>query len=260
MKERIRILIVEIKFIFIRMVTSYRFDWIAGNINVLLGLIFLQLGINSFKNHVISYEVIESKSVKMIVGMYVFLIIYESLMGMVSKVSESKAHGTFEQMVVNPYGSWFVLFAKAVASFIISFISITIWIPVAMIITGKYFSYNIIKLIFLLVPLLFSTLGIGFILGGLTLIYKRLQSFAYMIQFFVLFLMVLPSYPFNFYSLLPIAPHSLVINKVVASKMVISYKWWVYLYISGIVYFFIGVKLYNMLEEKAREKGVIGHY
>jgi ABC-2 type transport system permease protein len=260
MKERIRILITEIKFIFIRMITSYRFDWIAGNINLLLALIFLYIGINSFRQDVISSNVIDSKTIKMIVGMYIFVIIQEGLMGMVSRVTEGKAYGTFEQMVVNPYGSWFILFAKSVGASIISFISITIFAPLAMVITGKYFSVNLFKLILLLIPLLFSVFGIGFILAGLTLIYKRLQSFAYLIQFFVLSLMVLPSYPFSVYSLLPIAPQSLVINKVIASNVVISYKWWIYLYLNAFVYFFSGIKIYNYLEEIAREKGVLGHY
>ena len=75
MKERIRILITEIKFIFIRMITSYRFDWIAGNINLLLGLIFLYLGINSFKDEVVSSNVIDSKTIKMIIGLYTFVVV-----------------------------------------------------------------------------------------------------------------------------------------------------------------------------------------
>lgn len=259
MVKRFKILLIEIKFLFIRL-KSYWVDWIAGNVNLLLGLIFLYLGINSFKDDVNSIDKIGLKTVQMIVGLYTFVIIQEGIGGLVSRISEGKNSGVFEQIVVNPYGSWFILLCKSIAGAVVTVLSLFVFVPFAMVITGKYFSVNIIKLIFLLIPLYMATIGIGFIIGGLTLIFRRLQSFAYLIQFLVLTLMVLPSYPFSVYSLLPIAPQSMVINKAIAYHISISYKWWIYLYMNGFIYFTAGVLVYKHLEEIAREKGVLGHY
>lgn len=259
MSRRINILFVEIKFLFIRL-KSYWVDWISGNVNLLLGLIFLYLGINSFKENVDNLNTIDLKTIQMIVGLYTFVIIQEGITGLVSRVSEGKTSGVFEQIIVNPYGSWFILFCKSVAGAVITVFSLFVFVPLAMIITGKYFSINVIKLIFLLISLYMATIGIGFIIGGLTLIFRRLWSFAYLIQFLVLTLIILPSYPFSLYSLLPISPQAMTINKVIAYNLTISYKWWIYLYLNGFVYFVMGVLIYKKLEEVAREKGVLGHY
>lgn len=259
MKERFQIIWIELKFMFVRL-KYYWMDWVAGNVNLLLGLVFLYFGINSFKDDVVSSQVINTKTIKMIVGLYTFVLVQEGISGLVTRVMEGKTSGVFEQIIVNPYGSWFILFSKSIAGTVISVISICIFVPIAMVITGKYFTINLIKLFLLLIPLYMSTIAIGFVLGGLTLIYRRLQSFAYLIQFLVLTLIVLPSYPFSIYSLLPVAPQSMVLNKVISENIVLNYKWWSYLYLNGFIYFLAGVMFYNYLEEKAREKGVIGHY
>lgn len=259
MEVRFRIVLNEIRTTFLWL-KSYWLDWAAGIINLLLLLFFLNLGINSFNGNVISGDVLNSKSLQVIIGLYAFILIEDGLVGMVNKVTEGKTSGVFEQMIVNPYRSWFILFSKSIANIIINIITINILVPIVMVITGNYYSFNFFIFLLLCIPLCLSTTGIGFILGGLTLIFRRLNNFSYLIQFLVLSLMVLPSYPFSIYSLLPIAPQSMVINKVMASNLTLNYKWWMYIYFNGFVYFIAGIILYNFMEEIGREKGLLGHY
>ena len=72
--------------------------------------------------------------------------------------------------------------------------------------------------------------------------------------------MILPSYPFNSMSLLPISPQAVILNKILAGHQVISYNWVIYLYAQSLIYLFMGVVLFKEAENYAKVKGILGQY
>lgn len=258
MRRVITVFLNELKYSFI-ILNRYRMNWMFGLLNLFLSVLFLNLGIKSFGNYV-AENVLDLKLTQMIIGLFVFIVIAEGLNNIISKITQAKQSGVLEQIIVNPLGSKYIFVIKFFADFVIVFISIAIIIPITMIITSKIISFNMYKLIILIIPLLFCTLGVGLILGGATLVFKKLQSATHLMQFLILTLMVVPSYPINAYSLLPIAVESMTINKVFSSQIYLSFELLAFLYAHSFSYFILGLLVYSKFEDYAKTKGILGHY
>lgn len=95
---------------------------------------------------------------------------------------------------------------------------------------------------------------------GATLVFKRLKSATHLLQFLILTLMVLPSYPISIYSFLPITVESMILNKFFTSKMEVSHDLVLFLYFHSFFYFLLGLFVYSKFEDYAKDKGIIGHY
>jgi len=111
-----------------------------------------------------------------------------------------------------------------------------------------------------MIPLWMSSWGLGFAIGAATIIYKKTSNFTNLIQFLVLSLIVLPSYPLNLYSFLPISPSAMTINKVFASGLEASWSWIGFLYLHGLIYLILGMVVFKRGEQYARDKGTLGQY
>lgn len=237
----------------------YWLNLAAGTINMLLFLIFIQLGIRSFENGV-SGEFLTGKMETLIIGFFVFSIVGTGISSITSHLNDSAATGILEQTMLAPIGIEWVLFFGAFVQFIISLALYLLLLPVSMLLCGHFFPINLSGLIFFTLPLWLSSCGVGLSLGAVTLIYKKTQNFSNLIQFLILALMVLPSYPFNGLSLLPISPQAVVLNKAIAAHHVIAGKWIAYIFIQSAVYFVLGNLIFKEAEKHAKEKGILGQY
>ncbi|MFH1619484.1 MAG: hypothetical protein ABIG11_06215, partial [bacterium] len=85
-------------------------------------------------------------------------------------------------------------------------------------------------------------------------------NFSNLIQFLILALMILPAYPFNGLSLLPISPQAAIMNKVIAGHHAVDYGWMIYIFAQSIAYLVLGKIIFKEAEKHAKEKGILGQY
>jgi len=237
----------------------YWLDTVAGMINLLLFLVFIQLGIYSFQPEM-SNKLLVISLEKLTIGFFVFSIIGAGISSITSNVSESAMTGVLEQLILSPIGSGWVFFCRALVHLILSSGIYLATIPICMTICRHWFRVDFCKLLFFSIPLWIASCAVGFALGALTLIYKKTQSFTNLIQFLILGLMVLPSYPFNALSWLPISPQAAVLNKVLVEKQVISWNWVLFLYLQSAFYLATGLAVFKEAENYAKQKGILGQY
>jgi ABC-2 type transport system permease protein len=237
----------------------YWLNLAAGTVNVFLFLIFIQLGIRSFGGGA-SAEFLAGKMGTLIVGFFSFSIIGVGISSITARISDNAATGILEQTMLSPIGIAWVLFFGAFAQFITALLLYLLLIPVTMFLCGHFFRLNILQLISLTVPLWLASCGVGFILGAVSLIYKKTQSFSNLIQFLILALMAMPSYPFNVYSLLPISPQAAILNKVIVLHQSIGLVWSVYSLAQSAAYLILGSIIFKEAEKYAKEKGILGQY
>src|SRR5690554_4670465 len=85
--------------------------------------------------------------------------------------------GTLEQlyMSIHPFG-W-IMGAKVVARFFINLLLVAILLGAALFTTGVTLNLDLLSLMPVLIGTLLSSLGIGFLIGGITLMFKRIDSY-----------------------------------------------------------------------------------
>jgi ABC-2 type transport system permease protein len=173
------------------------------------------------------------------------------------------SNGTLEQLAMSPFGLWRVL----VANFTVVLLqSIAYALPV-MVIAGvasrEPLRPDLLTLVPLFLLLLAGLLGIALLLGGATLVYKRMQFLSGIIVLPILALVSLPVDRLWFLKVLPIAlPNALIRDVWVQHQglLQLPHTDLAIAITTSVVYAAGGVWLFRLMDRRAREKGVLGQY
>lgn len=103
----------------------------------------------------------------------------------------------------------------------------------------------------------------GFAVGGITLLYKRIDSYLQILQFAMVGLVAAPSESVIWLRFLPASWGSTLIRRVMvqgASIMDFSFGELSLLILIGCFYLAVGYGIYKKAEQKAMKQGILGHY
>jgi len=171
--------------------------------------------------------------------------------------------GILEQLYMSPVGFHWISVFIVIADF---FISSLMEIPVLllmMLTTGKWLHIDLLTMLILFIPTIGGVYGIGFIAGGVALVYKRIQSFFQILQFLFIFLLMIPVDKFPLAKLLPLSLGTYLINENMSNGVSIFHMQFtdiLILYLNFLFYFLLGLWIFRRFEFYARKKGVLGHY
>jgi ABC-2 type transport system permease protein len=146
--------------------------------------------------------------------------------------------------------------------FVFSFVPIMLLLFAMMATTGRWLRVDMVSLVPLLVITLLGAYGVGFALGGLALVFKRIQALFQIIQFVFIGLLVIPArVPGVKY--LPLAMG----NDLIRAVMVDGVRLWrlppgdiLTAAAVGAVYLAIGIVIFSLCERVAKNRGLLGHY
>ncbi len=105
--------------------------------------------------------------------------------------------------------------------------------------------------------------GIGYFLGGLTLVFKRVESFLQIVQFVFIALVIFPLESLPPMKYLPLAHGADLLRRVMVQGKTISQlplADLVFLVLNSAIYFAIGYSAFKYFESLAKRKGLLGHY
>jgi ABC-2 type transport system permease protein len=86
-----------------------------------------------------------------------------------------------------------------------------------MITTGKYLNLDLLSLISIFFFTLLGVLGLGYIFGGLTLIFKRIENYLQIIQFALIGLVAAPVNKIPIFKYLPASWGSHMVRRIMAN-------------------------------------------
>jgi len=171
--------------------------------------------------------------------------------------------GTLEQLYVSPIGFKWINAYSMLSNLVFQFALSGVLLALMMVSTGKYLNLDIFSVIPLFLLALSSAYGIGFAVGGLALIFKRVRSFFQIVQFvFVAFIAVpIEQFPPIVYMplsmtnhlLRQVMVHGLSIWELNRGELLIGV-------ITGVVYLALGLLAFTKCERIAKNKGLLGHY
>lgn len=183
--------------------------------------------------------------------------------GIALEISNEASRGTLEQLTMTPYNLSFILITRMISKLILSMISITILLVLAMLTSQQKLNLDLLSIMPILLITLLGVIGLGFIISSITLVYK--QS-GYIVQLFQFIAMGMTFIPLTVLPILKYAPfiyglqliREITINNSSIFSLTVSD--FVFLIINSLIYFIVGLYVFNRSEKFAKSKGLLGQY
>lgn len=171
--------------------------------------------------------------------------------------------GTLEQLYMSVHGFGWVMGAKVVAGFFINLMFVAVLLVAALLTTGTTVNVDLFSLLPLVVGTLFGSVGIGFAIGGITLVLKRIDSYTQMVQFLLIALVAAPAGRVMWMRFLPCSYGSNLIAQIMVGGQHITQLGLgnvIAMFLIGIGHLGLGYGVYKLCERKAMIQGTLGHY
>ena len=199
----------------------------------------------------------------MVVGFMVFYLTVYAYAELSWVLVGEAAQGTLEQLSMSPLGFGRVLIARIFAALVFRMIIMFALLLLMMWTTGRWLTLDVLTLIPLLVFTMASVQGIGFVMGGLALVFKQVQAALGILQFVFVALIAAPIEQFPALKFLPLSWGT----RLIGDAMINGTRLWsiaagdlMVLAVTGVGYFTLGFVGFKYLERLARDRGLLGHY
>jgi len=199
-----------------------------------------------------------------IVGYVLWSLVIFIMNGINATLQREAQVGTLEQLFISPFNITKVLLLRAVSDLILQTGLITVVLFIIMALTGRWLSFSP-ALILPLISVVLGAYGIAFTIGSLTLIFKTVQQIAGILNFSLLFVLTIPTESWTGVQrflgfLIPMTTGAGVMRDVMARQAALD---WVALgaaLLNGLVYFTIGLLLFQWSERETKRRGKLGGY
>jgi ABC-2 type transport system permease protein len=171
--------------------------------------------------------------------------------------------GTLEQLAMSPRGLLGTILTQFWVAFTFITLQITILLILAMATTGHWLHIDVLSILPLVLLTATGLLGIGLAMGGLALIFKRVQSVSAMVQMVLLALVAVQVSQVPIAKLLPVSLGYQLLNDVMvdgATIMDLPLQDLGILLVASAMYFVLGIVVFKRMEGVARDRGLLGQY
>lgn len=242
------------------MFKRYMFNSIGGLLSICAMFLLIFLGYRGVAGGSVNYgDTLEG----IIVGYVLWFFGILTYTTISDVISTECGTGTLEQLYMAAFPFKAVLLAITVSTFLFNLIMTVGILFFAMYVTGHFLTFDLLSLIPVIIFTLLCFYGLGLIVGGITLVFKKAGTFLNILQFALIGCIVAPVSKVKAFALLPGSLGSNMINKIMVQGKHLSdfpIETIVILALIGVAYVVIGSIVYKICEGKAMERGSLGHY
>ncbi|MFW5928473.1 MAG: hypothetical protein ACOCSL_04635 [Thermoplasmatota archaeon] len=198
-----------------------------------------------------------------IIGFALWLFSISAYQGMSYSLLEEARNGTLEQLYLAPTSFRNITAYRVISSFFYNLILFFIFLSIMMAITGEFLTIRPGVLVLLFFTII-AVYGLGYIIGGLSLIFKKVQATNQIFTFLFIFLLVLPNItqgPIVY--TVPISWGNWLIGAMMIdgkSLLQLPIKDILILIANSLAYVIAGTTLFTLFEKVAKNRGLLGHY
>jgi ABC-2 type transport system permease protein len=199
----------------------------------------------------------------LIVGYFLWTLSIGAYSGIMNDIQSEASWGTLERHFMTPFGFGPVVFAKSIAIVFRTFMTSTVVLVVMLLITGTTLSLNFVTVLPVATLTIASALGLGLVMGGLSVLYKRISNVANLLQFAFIGLISAPVFDIPWARFLPLAQGSAMLQRAMRDGVRI----WefealtiVVLVGTSVGYLALGYAIFGLTTRRARRLGVLGDY
>lgn len=198
-----------------------------------------------------------------IVGWFLWTMAQTAYQNVHSDITSESQWGTLEQLYISPYGFGWVMGLKSAVNVLLSVFLGGVLLVLMMVTTWTWFTVDVVTLVPIIVLTIMSVLGLGFVVGGLALVYKKVGSINNLMQFVLMGLIAAPVADKPLLNFLPLAQGSAMLQEAMRDGVALWEFSTVDISIlvgTGVGYFTIGFLVFSYASKVARRRGVMGHY
>lgn len=176
---------------------------------------------------------------------------------------EEAQQGTLEQLYMTPLGFGWVTIFRVIANFMVNALTVIVVLLLMMASTGRWLHLDVLSLTPLILLTVAGAWGIGFFMGGLALVFKRVQSALQVLQFVLVVFIAAPSGWLPFMRFLPLSLGTRLIGMVMIDELSLFQLppgEVLFLIGNSAFYFGLGFLIFKFFENVARDRGLLGHY
>ncbi|MFQ5795466.1 MAG: ABC transporter permease [Candidatus Bipolaricaulia bacterium] len=238
----------------------YYFNTLSGLVTVYMIFLFIFLGARSFAGNTPGFGETHAALVVGFMIWFLALFAYDELSWVLIQEAQQ---GTLEQLSMSPLGFGRVLLSRILAALVFDIGIMLIFLVLMMASTGKWLHLDFLSIFPLLLLTVAGVLGIGFIMGGLALVFKQIEGSFQILQFMFVAMIAAPPERFSFAKYLPLSWGTNLIRRVMieeASILEIPVGDLLFLVGNAVFYLGLGFAIFKFFEHQARDQGLLGHY
>lgn len=169
--------------------------------------------------------------------------------------------GTLEQLFLSSLGASWILLIRALANqALILGLNLGV-LALILLVTGNQLAFPP-ALLLPLATVLIGVYGLGYILGSLSLMFKRIDSLMGLSQFALMALVIVPfeNWQTAAVNALPLVPSAIMLRDLMARGLALDPTLLGWCAINGFVYFLLGLMVFKWFEKQTKERGLLGTY
>lgn len=237
----------------------YYFNTISGLATFLIFFYLIFFGVKAIGGSTVNFtDTLEG----IIVGYFMWMMFIFSFQGVAWGIIDEAQRGTLEQVFVSPIGFEYQMLFRMISDFVFNVLFAVPLMYFVAYTTGKRLSFDLGTLLYLLVVGTLSALGVGMILGGIALVFKRISSFIQIVTIgslgFTMFDLSKLWYRFLPMSQAAHLMRRLAVEGVRFHQFTISDH--LILWLVALVYLMAGVVVFRGFEKRAMRTGTLGQY
>lgn len=186
-----------------------------------------------------------------------------AMQGIGWEVTQEAMRGTLEQLYMSPMGAWRILLARMIGRVLMNLIIIALMLLLSMATARQWLNFDLLTLLPVLLLTVVSMLGVGFMVAGLSLIFKQVEAFLQIAQFIFLALVAVLLTAAPWLELAPVVKGADMVRAVMVEGLALGdfgAPDWLSLSLNAAGYFALGVLLYGRAERRAMDRGLLGQY
>lgn len=208
-------------------------------------------------------ETAEANTQYLIVSTALWFLALMAMQGIGWEVTLEATRGTLEQLYMSPLGAPRILLSRMIGTVLVNLLIIALMVCLAMLTARQWLNLDLVTLLPVLLLTITGMLGVGFMVAGLALIYKQVESLLQIAQFVFLALVAVPLSAAPWLELAPVVKGADMVREVMVGGVSLGGFGlfdWLSLAGNAAFYFLLGVGLYKLAERRALSRGLLGQY
>lgn len=198
-----------------------------------------------------------------VVSFAVWTLTLMALGTLTQELTQEAQLGTLEQMSMSPFGLVHVLVARIMTILVVYFGMMVVMLVLMMATTGRWLNVSPVSTLPIIALTTLGVVGLGFVLAGFAVVFKRIQQAMQVWQIAVLGLIAAPVDRVPFMKYMPLTWGATLLRRVmVDGESIFSMPVGdtLFLVANSVFYFAVGLLIFRRFELAARERGLLGHY